>query len=101
MANAFGSNPIYLDTFSSAIDVGNSIFGDSQAKFKLQSIEWQEPTTADHTAVVTDGDSNPIFDETCLLASQSLIKYYDGRWVSGLKIGVSGVGSGKILISYF
>ncbi len=101
MANDYASNPIYLDTFTSAIDAGNTIFADSNAKFKLQSIEWQEPTTAGHTAVVTDGGSKPIFDETCLLANQSLIKYFDGRWVSGIKVGVSGVGSGKILISYF
>jgi hypothetical protein len=97
MANAF-KNPIILDTFTSAIDVGNSIFGDSYARFKIQSIEWQEPTTAGHTAVVTDGGGNPIFDETCVVANQSVIKYFTGAWVSGIKTGTSGVGSGKIVI---
>jgi hypothetical protein len=101
MANDYGSNPIYLDVFSAAIDVGDTMFGDSQARFKLQSIEWQEPTTAGHTAVVTDGDGNPIFDETCITNNQSVIKYFDGRWVSGLKVAANGVSSGKITISYY
>ena len=101
MSNDFASNPIFLDTFTSAIDVGNTMFGDSNAKFKLNSIEWQEPTTAGHTAVVTDGGGKPIFDETCITNNQSIIVYFHGQIVSGIKIGISGVGSGKILVRYF
>lgn len=101
MANAF-LNPIILDTFTSAIDVGNSIFGDSNARFKLNSIEWQEPTTQNHTAVVTDGGgTTTLFDETCTTPTQSIIKYFHGQWVSGIKIAISGVSSGKIVILYF
>ena len=101
MANDFASNPIYLDTFGSAIDAGNSLFADSNARFKLNWIEWQEPAAAADVAVVTDGGGKPIFDETCLNANQSIIKYFHGAWVSGIKVAASGVSSGKILISYF
>ena len=101
MANAF-KNPIILDTFTSAIDVGDTMFGDSNAKFKLNSIEWQEPTTVDHTAVVADGGgTTTLFDETCTTAKQSIIKYFHGQIVSGIKIAISGVGSGKIVILYY
>lgn len=98
MSNNFSSNPIILDTFTSAIDVGNSVYGNPKAMFKLQSIEWQTPSTIDHTAVVTDGAGNVIFSETCTVAKQSIIKYFDGLWVDGLKVAESGVGSGKIVI---
>ncbi len=99
MANSYGSNPIILDTFTSAIDVGSTMFNNTQAKFKLNSIEWQVPTTAGHTAVVTDGDgTRTLFSETCITNNQSIIKYFYGAIVSGIKIGASGVGSGKIVI---
>lgn len=100
MPNTF-TKPIILDTFSSAIDVGASMFNDTNAGFKLQSIEWQEPTTAGHLAVVTDGSGAiTLFDETCVVANQSVIKYFDGIWVSGIRVGVNGVQSGKIKIFY-
>jgi hypothetical protein len=100
MANDFASNPINLDTFSSAIDVGNSMFGDSNARFKLNSIEWEKPTSTAHTAVVTDGGSKELFSEQCTTVNQSIIKFYYGAWVSGIKIGAAAVGSGKIKIAY-
>lgn len=100
MANNFGSNPIVLDTFTSAIDVGNSIWGNSTTPIKLQSIEWQVPTTAGHTAAITDGGGDGLFAETCITNNQSIIKYFDGAWVDGIKIAASGVASGKIVINY-
>jgi len=99
MANDFASNPIVLDTFSSAIDVGNSMFSDSNARFKLNSIEWQTPENTSHTAVITDGGSKSIFSERCTTQYQSIIKYFHGHWVSGIKIGATAVGSGKIIIT--
>ena len=101
MANDFASNPISLATFTSAIDVGNSMFGDSNAKFKLSSIEWEKPTSTAHTAVVTDGGGKELFSEQCTTVNQSILKPFDGAVVSGIKIGVSGVGSGKIKILYY
>lgn len=98
MANSFG-NPVVLDTFGSAIDVGNSKFGNSNAMMKIDSIIWQTPTTQDHTALVTDADSVPIFAETCVTAKESITRYFTNMWVKGIKIGVSGVGSGKIIIN--
>ncbi len=100
MANSFGTNPITLDTFTSAVDVGDSLFGNSNSKFKIKSIEWEKPTTVAHTAVVTDADSKNIFNEYCVVAYQSVIKYFgEGSWFTGIKVGASGVSSGKIIIN--
>ncbi len=98
MANSFGTNPIVLDTFTSAIDIGDTLFGDSGMRFYVKSIEWQTPTTADHTAVIKNNSGIDIFNETCVTAKQSLIKYFFGEAVEGMKIEASGVGSGKINI---
>ena len=100
MANVYSTNPIVLDTFTSAIDVGDTIWANSNIPIKVQSIEWQTPTTAGHTAVVTDGAGNAMFAETCTTNNQSIIKYFDGAWIKGIKIAISGVGSGKIVITY-
>lgn len=98
MANDYTANPIVLDTFSTAIDVGNSLFSNSNAQLKVSFIEWQTPTTADHTAVIKDADDNEVFNETCVTAKQSIKKDFYGKWFKGMKIAVSGVGSGKIHI---
>ena len=94
-----GTNPIVLDDFTSAIDIGNTLFGDSNTRFKLNYIEWQEPTTQNHTATITDNGSEDILNETCTTANQSIIKYFDGMWVTGIKIAGSGVQSGKIIVA--
>ncbi len=98
MSNSYGSNPIVLDTFTSAIDVGSTMFNDSNAAFKIDSIEWENPVTVADTAIVTDGASNPIFSKTCAVAKESIIKYFR-TWFRGIKIGASGVSSGKIVIT--
>ena len=99
MANVFTSNPIVLDTFTSVIDVASSLGLPTGHSFKLNSIEWQTPTTLDHTCVITDAVSgNDVFNETCTTAKQSIIKYYHGALVKNLYIAASGVGSGKVLI---
>lgn len=98
MANSLTSNPIVLDTFSSAIDVGNSLYGDSNFAFPIEHIEWQIPTTAAHTATVTDGSSVDVFNEVCTVANQSIFKQFQGAKIKGLKIGANGVQSGKISI---
>lgn len=99
MANNFGSGRIIsLDTFTSAINVNSSLGYASGTMLKINSIEWQEPTTVDHTAVITDDLSDDVFNETCVTANQSIIKYFHGAWVQNLKIAISGVGSGAIVI---
>jgi hypothetical protein len=66
----------------------------------LQSIEWQTPVTVGDTALITDKASgNTIFAETCTVANQSIIKYYNGVSVPNLYIAISGVSSGKIIIT--
>lgn len=99
MANSF-SNPIVLDTFSSAIDVSSSMGFKTGTRLKINSIEWQTPTTIDHTAIITDKASGRvIFSEKCVVPNQSIIKYFHGAWVDNLYIAISGVGSGSIIIT--
>jgi len=99
MANSFQQNIIVLDTFTSAIDVCSSLDFETGTQLKIHSIEWQTPTTADHTALITDKASgNVIFSEKCVVPNQSIIKYFHGAWVKNLYIAISGVDSGSIII---
>jgi hypothetical protein len=100
MANQYGTNPIVLDTFSSLIDLASSCGFAPGTPFKVNSIEWQTPTTVGHTALITDKASgNTIFSETATVANQSVIKYFYGAWVTNLYIASSGVQSGVIVIT--
>jgi len=98
MANSIHSNPIVLDTFTSDIDLGAELFNDSKTVFYLNSIEWANPTAVNDTAKVIDADGNVIFNETCTVAKQSIIKYFFKAPVRGIKIGAGEVSSGKIII---
>lgn len=100
MANSYKTNPIVLDTFTSAIDLCAQMGFQTGTPFKVNSIEWQTPTTAGHTALISDAASgNPVFSETCTVNNQSIMKYLYGAWLSNLYIAISGVQSGKILIT--
>jgi len=98
MANSIYGNPIVLDTFTSAIDLGNTLYGNSNATFYVEWIEWEEPVTISDTATITNARGDAIFNETATSGSQSLIKYFHGTPVYGIKIDSSGVTSGKISI---
>ena len=99
MANTFGSVQVVLDTFTSAIDVASSLGFPAGAQLKVESIEWQTPTTIDHTALITNNKGDTVFSEKCTLANKSIIKYFHGTWIDNLKIAISGVGSGAIVIT--
>jgi len=99
MANILNSNPIVLDTFTDDIDLGQSLFGDSNATFFIESIEWHEPATVNDTATIYDGSgTRPIFAATCTTAKQNIAKRFGGVAVPGIVIGAGGVDSGKIFI---
>ena len=98
MANSFKTNPIILDTFSSAIDCCVSCGFATGTPFKIKSIEWYNPGTINDTAVITDGNGIPIFSETCFVAKQNIIKDFDRIWVKNICVAQSGVGSGAINI---
>jgi hypothetical protein len=98
MGNSYSSNPIVLDTFSTAIDLGDILFGNSNAQLFIEHIEWQNPGAVNDTAVITDADGVDIFRETCTTAKQSILKKFGATAVKGLKIGAGGVASGKISI---
>lgn len=98
MSNSFTTNPIILDTFTSAIDVNSSMGFAAGTQLKINFIEWQVPTTAGHTAVITNDSGTDVFRETAITNNQSIKKDFYGGWVNNLNIGISGVGSGKISI---
>lgn len=96
MANDYDENPIILDTFTGNIDLGDLR---GQDIFAVESIEWQQPATADDACVIKDDSSGrSIFDEVCVTAKQSLIKYYNGQKFPNLYIAASAVDSGKVVI---
>lgn len=99
MANSYISNPIVLDTFTSAINVNSSMGFAAGTPLKVISIEWQTPTNTAHAALISDDAGVPVFSERCTVENQSVMKYFE-TWVSNLKIAVSGVGSGKISILF-
>jgi hypothetical protein len=100
MANSYG-NPIRLDTFSAAIDV-NKERGYQQIGLHLDSIELEVPTTTDTTCLVKDEQGQTIFYEQCVTTAQSIIKYFNGMFVSNIKVSASGANhmlSGKLVIT--
>jgi hypothetical protein len=98
MANSYNTNPIILDTFSTAIDLCSKMGFPAGTPIKVDSIEWYNPTNVSDTAIITDGNGVPIFSETCFVAKQPVIKSYGGAWLRNIVIGVSGVASGAINI---
>jgi hypothetical protein len=95
MANATDKNPIVLDTFTSAINLGTLT---GKSSFAIEWIYWQQPTTVNHTCTVTDNDGLSLFDEICVVAKESKVLYFNGSIVNNIKIPESGVSSGKLLI---
>ena len=99
MSNSFSTNPIVIDTFTSAVDVCSSAGWVTATPIYVKSIEWQTPTDTSHTALITDAASGGvIFSEKCTVANQSIIKYYN-TWLKNLYIAISGVGSGSIVVT--
>lgn len=99
MSNSYG-NPIRLDTFSAAIDVNKNRAGASG--LRLDSIELETPTTTDTTCLVLDDQGQTIFYEKCVTTAQSIIKYFDGMFVSNIKVSASTgthMVSGKLVIT--
>jgi hypothetical protein len=91
MANSFNTNPIVLDDFSAAIDVNSSAGNASGTPLFVHSIEWVKPTTTTHTCTITSDSGVAVFDERCVTATQSIIKYFGGLPITNLKIAIAGV----------
>jgi len=98
MANSLNTNPIVLDTFTSDIDIGNSLYGDSNTTFFINSIEWASPLRVNDVANITNANGDYIFNETCVIPNQSVIKYFFGQPVYGIVIASGEVSSGRIII---
>lgn len=89
MANNFNNNPIVLDTFTSAIDVNSSKGYPLNFPLYVHSIEWVKPTNTSHTCTITNNAGSNVFDEQCVVATQSIIKYFGGLPIHNLKIAVA------------
>ena len=99
MANSYDTNPVVLDTFSSAIDLCASIGLTTNTPIALEFIKWATPTTAGDTCEILDGVGGiPIFSETCAVSKQSVINYFHGEQVKNLYVTASAVSTGKIFI---
>ncbi len=84
--NKFTGNPIILDDFSAPIDVGMERWGQSEIWFSIQAIEWQIPMGTTHVAVITDADGRDIFRQKCTTTKSSIVEYWNGAKVKGIKI---------------
>jgi hypothetical protein len=92
MANNIVSNPIVLDTIANVL-TGKLI--------SIYSVQWVNPTNIGSTAILTDDYNNIIFKATCVIANQSLIKYFKpGFSFVGLKLIDLTTGELHILTSY-
>jgi len=99
MANSYGTNPIYLDTFAAALNLGELLFNDPNALFYVQAIEWQNPITQNHTATITTNAGIPVFDEKVDAAvPEHHFNEFSGVAFRGLKLGAGAVDSGAIAI---
>ena len=100
MANVYGTNPIFLDTFTGDIDIGDILFGQTEMIFNVKKIKWNSPTTQNHTATITDGRDVTIFDEVVSLATPEHHEsdFTNSQTFFGLKVASGAVDSGNITI---
>ena len=99
MTNSYKGNPVFLDVFTSAIDLRSHLGLPEGAPLKLLSIEWAYPSTVNHTALITDkAGGRAIFKEICFVAKQPIEKPFNGEYVDNLYIAANGVQSGAIFI---
>lgn len=90
MANDFSKNPMVIDTTGTAY-TGREI--------SINSIQWVDPTTVGHACVLVDQNGNTIFKAKCVVANQSLIKYFRPGFVfKGLNL--STLDSGEVHLLY-
>lgn len=88
MANSLSTNPVIVDTFTSAIDFSDYPYSSQRV---IDSIEWAKPTSTSHTFQILSGGSGglPIFDEQCTTANDSKIKYFKTRTLNELYLAVA------------
>ena len=85
MGNSF-SNPIVLDTFTTAIAITPASLGNPYRPILIDSIEFVRPAANTNTCTITDHNDVPIFSEIAMTARQSIIKYFDGMPVGSINI---------------
>ena len=101
MANSLNGNILYIDDFSSAIDLSDRF----PTGTLLVSIEWTRPTSLLHWMEVRESSATGkvIFERRCNQVNQSEEKIYspNGIWVKSLYIKATSENmnaSGKLII---
>jgi hypothetical protein len=64
----------------------------------VKSVKWVGGTTAGHTAVIQDADSNTIWDDLCPGASYVVSELIEDWWANGFKVPT--LASGTLAITY-
>lgn len=90
MANDLTKNPIFIDS------VMGSAIGTRDGSYDISHIVWDAPTTAAHTAVITDGSTTTLFRATCDAANKTFL--FDMQGVTWKNFQVTVLGSGVLLI---
>lgn len=92
MANDLTKNPLILDTVGAVL---------ADRDISINSVQWVNPTTVGHTVVLLDANGNTVFKATCVVANQSLIKYFRPGFVfTGLNVDTLGSGEIHILTNW-
>ena len=98
MANNFTGPLVYMDTFTSAIDLRVAMGFANGQQIYVKSIEWQDPVNTSHTALITtSAGGSVIFSHTATVVNQP-IKDYIYDWLENIYIAANGVGSGAIKV---
>ena len=87
MANDLTQNPLILDTAATTLLQDGPCF--------IKSVRWVNATTAGHTAVLQDAESNVWWDSIASGANyveEDMIE----RWVTGIRLTT--IGSGKVYV---
>ena len=53
-------------------------------RVKLSSITWLTPTTQGHKLAIQDKAGNEIIEFYCDNDNETLVKYFNGKWITGL-----------------
>ena len=59
MPNAYKTNPIFLDTFGSDLDLANLVYGNSNVGVMLMGVRFSNPTLGDKF-ILKDANSNVV-----------------------------------------
>lgn len=98
MALQLNANPIFIDaTFTGkySAQVGASV---PPGGFVIDHIRWYNPTTANHTFVLSDGAGKILLTDICVVGHQSIDYPMNGLKLNDFQVGT--LASGALFIYY-